>query len=289
MKPAPFVYHTPESVEECLDLLVQYGDDAAVMAGGQSLLSLMKFRLATPAHIIALRDIGGDLTRIRRTETGIAVGALVTYAQVERSPEVAIVTPALLKVIPLIAHAAVRTRGTVCGNLCNADPASELPAVALVLEARMRLRSKDGERIIPAKEFFEAPYMTARRSSEVLVSVEFPQRAFDERFVIREIVRLRGGFPMAGIALAVTPGTLPGTFATASIACFGVHSVQLRLSAVEQTLVAHGCTSEGLRLAAALVDDLIEPHSDPFASADYRRAVVKTLLERSAREACAEG
>jgi len=286
MKPAPFTYHAPRSVDACLQLLAELGDDAAVMAGGQSLLSLMKFRMAQPAHVVALRDLTGELGKIRRTADGVSIGAAVTYARALRSPEVGAVAPALLKTIPLIAHPAVRTCGTICGSLCNADPAAELPAVALALDARMRLRSSDGERVVPAAEFFLGPYTTARQSNELLMSVEFPGRPAGERFAIREVSRLHGGFPLAGIALAAIPSTDGGRVSHAAIACFGVHAVQTRLPAAEQVLCEHGCSAEGIGKAGAAIDAAIEPHGDPFASADYRRAVTRTLFERAVHEIC---
>jgi len=290
MKPAPFTYHAPESLERCLELLGEHGDAAALLAGGQSLLPLMKFRMASPEHVISLRSIGGDLARIRRTGDGIEIGAMATYADVERSAGVRELVPALLQVIPLIAHVAVRTRGTPCGNLCNADPASELPAAALALDARMHLRGPSGTRIVPAGEFFQGPYMTARASDEILVAVVFPRRPPDERFAIKEIVRLAGGFPMAGIALALRPGARPGTLAAASVACFGVNSVQTRLSAVEAILMERGTSPEAVRAAADRIGESIDPPSDAFASADYRRAAVRTLFERCMHEVCgAEG
>lgn len=289
MKPAPFNYHAPNSLDGCLDLLAEHGDAAALIAGGQSLLPLMRFRMAIPEHVIALRNIDGELASIRRTEAGISIGAMVTFAEVQRSPDVHELAPTLLKTIPLIAHVGVRTRGTPCGNLCNADPASELPAVALALDAQMHLRSSSGQRVVAARDFFQGPYMTARASDEVLVSVEFPRRPPDERFAIKEIVRLAGGFPMAGIALALRRGATLGTVASASVACFGVHAVQTRLSAVEATLLERGCSPEAVRDAAARIDEAIEPSSDAFASAEYRRAVVKTLFERCVHEVCDGG
>lgn len=289
MKPAPFTYHSPDTLDGCLDLLAEHGDGAALIAGGQSLLPLMRFRMAMPDHVIALRNIGGDLAAIRRTEEGISIGAMVTYAEVQRSPYVQELAPALLKAIPLIAHVAVRTRGTPCGNLCNADPASELPAVALALDARLHLQSASGRRVVPARDFFQGPYMTARASDEVLVAVEFPRRPLDERFAIKEVVRLAGGFPMAGIALALRMGAAPGTVASASVACFGVNAVQKRLPAVESALVEHGSSPAAVRRAGALIDEAIEPTEDAFASAAYRRSVVKTLFERCVREACDGG
>ncbi|WP_038210978.1 FAD binding domain-containing protein [Xenophilus azovorans] len=287
MKPARFEYHAPETLAQCLALLAEHGDESAVLAGGQSLLPLMRFRLAQPAHLISLRGLGGPLERIERRGGSLYIGARVTYTAVQRSAEVREGCPGLPRSIELIATPAVRTRGTVCGNLCQADPASELPAVALLLEARMHLHSAEGTRVVAAADFFQGPYMTARRGNELLVAVEFPVRPATERFAIREITRLRGGFPMSGVAVALTPGA-GSALESVAVACFGVHSQQLRLHAVEQVLRQRGRTPAALQAAGEALDAAIHPHSDPFASEAYRRSATRTLLERVLAEACAQ-
>jgi carbon-monoxide dehydrogenase medium subunit len=284
MKPAPFFYHAPTNLDECLRLLAEFGDEAALLAGGQSLVPLMRFRLARPANVISIRAIGGPLSSIRSTDDGIAIGASVTYTAVQCSAQVMSACPGLLKAIDLIATPAVRTRGTVCGNLCQADPASELPALALIMGGRFRLQSMTGERVVAAEDFFLGPYTTARRSDEILTEVEFPNRPTTESFVIKEIARLRGGFPLAGVAVALTRRN-GANVRSALIGCFGVHSTQIRVREAEEVLEKHGCTADGIAAAADAIDRAIEPHSDPFASAEYRRSVTRTLLKRAIDEA----
>lgn len=284
MKPAPFVYHSPKSLEECLKLLAEYGDDAALIAGGQSLVPLMRFRLAQPAHVISLRDLDSPLSSIRRRNDTLSIGARVTYSGVQQSAEVASACPALPQAIDLVATPAVRTRGTVCGNLINADPASELPAVALMMDARFRLCSVAGERVIAAADFFLGPFMTARRSDEILTEVEFPLRPADERFVIKEVTRQRGGFALAGVAVAFTRGA--GTdLRSVAIGCFGVHSVQIRIPDAEAILQARGYAPQAISAAADSIDGAITPHADPFASVAYRRSATRTLFQRAIDEA----
>jgi carbon-monoxide dehydrogenase medium subunit len=284
MKPPSFTYHAPDSLESCLDLLAEHGDDAALMAGGQSLLSLMKFRLAQPMHVISIRSIGTELGGIHRTDYGVSIGAAVTYFEAQQSDLVRTTCPALLDTIPLIAHPGVRTRGTLCGNLCNADPASELPAVALVMHARFHLRSRNGDRLINVEDFLQGPYMTARQPDEMLIAIEFRRQGPAERFAIQEVTRSRGGFPLAGVALSMTPG--PGIALTSvSIACFGVHSMQMRIPEAEVALEKHGRTRQGIAVAGERISAAIRPHSDPYASEDYRRAVTRTLFERAITEA----
>lgn len=286
MKPAAFSYHTPRSLQECLALLAELaelGEDAAPLAGGQSLVPLMRFRLAQPAHVISLRGLD-ELHSIRIVGDDLVIGARVSYREVQRSPDALRACPGLAKAIALIATPAVRSRGTICGNLCQADPASELPALALVMQARFRLRSQAGDRLLSAAEFFLGPYTTARRGDELLTEVLFPLRPAAERVAIQEVARLRGGFPMAGVAVALTRGA--GTaFESIAIACFAAHPVQVRVASAEAALRARGCTPAGLDEACRALAGAIEPHADAFASAEYRRAAACTLLRRAVEDA----
>jgi carbon-monoxide dehydrogenase medium subunit len=284
MKPAPFNYHTPGSLSDCLSALAAFGDDCVVLAGGQSLLPLLRFRMAQPENVISLREIRKELAYIRQTEQGIAIGAGITYAAAQRSQTIASALPGLLKTIELIATPAVRSRGTLCGNLVNADPASELPALALLLEANFKLLAASGERIVPAKDFFLGPYMTDRRSDELLAEIQFPVRPMGERVAIREVTRLRGGFPMAGIAVALVDGDAAATL-SARVACFGVNPVQTRAPNAEAELIRLGFGSEGMSAAATALAAEIKPHADMFASEAYRRAAAQELLKRAISDA----
>lgn len=284
MKPPPFDYHVPATVEECLGLLSHYGDDAVLLSGGQSLMPLMRLRLTQPGHVVSLRGIEGPLRAIRIEGDCLVIGARVTYAEVEQSDVARKACPGLAKAIALIATPAVRNRGTVCGNLCHADPASELPALALALGARLRLSSQSGERVVAAEEFFLGPYTTERRGDEMLTEIILPVCSAADVFAIREVTRLRGGFPMAGVAVALTraSGT---TLRAAAVACFGVNAVQIRVPGAEAALVQLGCTPVGIAAAANALDQAIEPHDDPFASVEYRRAATRALLRQAVEEA----
>lgn len=284
MKPAPFNYHTPGSLSDCLSALAAFGDDCVVLAGGQSLLPLLRFRMAQPENVISLREIRKELAYIRQTEQGIAIGAGITYAAAQRSQTIASALPGLLKTIELIATPAVRSRGTLCGNLVNADPASELPALALLLEANFKLLAASGERIVPAKDFFLGPYMTDRRSDELLAEIQFPVSPMGERVAIREVTRLRGGFPMAGIAVGLVDGDAAAT-RSARVACFGVNPVQTRAPNAEAELIRLGFGSEGMSAAATALAAEIKPHADMFASEAYRRAAAQELLKRAISDA----
>lgn len=284
MKPAPFTYHTPSSVEECVQLLAEHSFDAVVLSGGQSLVPLMRFRLAQPEHVISIRKVFEEGPRIRRTESGIAISAGVTYAEIQRNEDVVRNLPQLLRTIELVAYPSVRNRGTLIGNLCHADPASELPALALLFDARFKCVSANGERFVEARDFFLGPYMTAREDDELVVEIEFPDRPDGESFAIQEVTRLRGGFPMAGVALSFR-GTKDGPCKDAAIACFGVHSKQIRLPEAEAILNDLGLTADGIAQAAAAIDNQIHPHADPYASEAYRRKALKALFVRCVDEA----
>ncbi|HVZ42202.1 MAG TPA: xanthine dehydrogenase family protein subunit M [Ramlibacter sp.] len=283
MKPGPFIYHTPRAMGELLALLASHQDDAAIIAGGQSLVPLLRFRLAQPQHVISLRGMASEFPAVVVDNGKLVIGACVTYAALQRSEAAAQACPALPAAIRLVATPAVRSRGTLCGNLCQADPASELPAVCLAMDAQLRLRSAGGERVLPAREFFIGPYTTARRPDEVLVAVEIARRPAAERFSIKEVTRLRGGFPMAGVAVALIPGAGDAVQSVA-IACFGVHAVQLRIPEAEASLRRNGCTPRGVAQAADAIDAAVHPHGDAFASPAYRRAALRELFARAMGE-----
>jgi carbon-monoxide dehydrogenase medium subunit len=284
MKPAPFAFHAPVEFEECLTLLSEFHDDAALLAGGQSLVPMMRFRLAQPGHVISIQNLK-SLSAIRHTDRALFIGAGVTYRQTERSTEVASACPALQKAIQLIATPLVRSRGTLGGNLCNADPASELPAVALVMDAKFHLRSTRGSRVVAAADFFSGPYMTARESDEILTEVEFPIRPISERFAIKEYSRLPGGFPMSGVAIALTRGQST-ELGSVAIASFGVQSVQMRVPSAEAVLASRGYTADAISAAEEALAGGLKTHGDQFCSVDYRKSLTRTLFRRAVREAC---
>lgn len=284
MKPPVFNYHVPGSVSECLHALAEYGEDCVVLAGGQSLIPLLRVRMAQPKHVVSLRNLRKELSYARETARGIAIGACMTYASAQRSEIVKARCPCLFDVIGLIATPAVRSRGTLCGNVCNADPASELPALALLLNARFKLVSVAGERTVDAENYFIAPYTTARRSDELLLEVDIPATQPNEKIVVKEISRLRGGFPMAGIGIVLINGA-SAIERSARVVCFGAHPIQMRATNAERELTEHGFGAKGIAAASNALAREIEPHSDVFASEEYRRSVAQELLKRAVEEA----
>ena len=246
MKPPPFEYHAPATVEEACALLASL-EDAKVLAGGQSLVPLLNFRLARPQHLVDINRIGG-LDRMYERDGGIAVGALVRQAAVEDSPLVARVCPLLGDAIRLVAHRVIRNRGTVCGSLAHADPASELPAALLVLGGHVVVRSTLGDRTIPADSLFAGVMETALAPDELMVEAWFP--AVAEKFAISEESRRHGDFALAG---AVRAGD--------RLALFGV--------APTPVLADPRDPARGLR-----------PSGDLEASPDFRLHLVRVLTER---------
>jgi len=194
LKPPPFEYHSPASIDEACGLLASL-EDAKVLAGGQSLVPLLNFRLARPAHLVDINRIP-NLNRIYERDGGVAVQALARMAEVEDSKLVARVCPLLALGVRLVAHRVIRNRGTVCGSLAHADPASELPAVLLALRGHVVARSKRGSRIIPAADFFTSVMQTKLAHDEVLVEAWFP--ASTGRYAIAEESRRHGDFALAG-------------------------------------------------------------------------------------------
>lgn len=246
MKPPPFEYHAPTSVEDACALLASL-EDAKVLAGGQSLMPLLNFRLARPQHLVDINRIDG-LDRIYERDGGVAVQALARQAGVEDSPLVAKVCPLLGDAIRLVAHRVIRNRGTVCGSLAHADPASELPAVLLVLGGHVVARSARGERTIGATQLFSGVMETTLASDELMVEAWFP--AVAERFAISEESRRHGDFALAG---AVRAGS--------RLALFGV--------APTPVLADPGDPAGGL-----------QPSGDLEATPEFRLHLVRVLAER---------
>ena len=205
MKPAPFDLHRPELVADAAGLLAEYGDDAKVLAGGQSLVPMLALRLATPAHLVDISDIA-ELKAVEHSATTLHIGAGVTHAAAGRDPDVASGAPLLARAVPFVGHAAIRNRGTVGGSIAHADAASEYPAVCVASGAVLVARSSAGERRIPAAVFFTGTYETALRSDEILAAVEFPAPNGRHGAAIDEVARRAGDFALAGAACSIDVG-----------------------------------------------------------------------------------
>jgi aerobic carbon-monoxide dehydrogenase medium subunit len=285
VKPPSFRYSSPATVPDAVALLVEHAeDDARVLAGGQSLVPLMNFRLAHPGFLVDLRRVGG-LDSIRMDGDVLVIGAMVRQSAAERSAEVRVAAPLLAEALGHVAHPPIRNSGTVVGSIAHADPAAELPTVALAMDAEMTAVGPQGERRIPAADFFQGPFTTALESDEILTEVRLPQFAGGHAFV--EFARTHGNFAVVGVAalLAVTDGRIT----RAAIAASGVAPTPLRLSAAEQAL--DGVVPDGAAFRAAVEAGTagLQPVGDLQGSAatriDIARAVLRDAIERAAERA----
>ena len=276
MKPAPFAYDQPRSVEEAVGLLARYGDDAKVLAGGQSLIPLLNFRLARPERLVDINRID-ELAYIRRREESLHLGALTRMAALERSPLVAARWPLLVEAAHFVGHAQIRSRGTVGGSVAHADPAAELPAALAALRATFHVRSRRGSRTLAADEFFVTHLTTALAPDELLVEIAVQPLATRTGTAIVEYARVHGDFALGGAAVVLSLQE-DGACAGASIVLLAAAQAPLRASAAEESLA--GAAPEGAALAAAaeLAGDKIKV-SGP--DAPYRRALVAELTRRA--------
>jgi carbon-monoxide dehydrogenase medium subunit len=283
MKAAPFELAAPASLEEALELLERHGDGAKVIAGGQSLMPLLALRFAQPEILVDLNRVGG-LTGVRRTEEGgVAIGAMTRTRTLEDDPTIAELLRLAAQAAPLIAHRAIRNRGTVGGAIAHADAAAELPAVMLASDATMVAMSAAGRREITAADFFLTHYTTALAPNEILVELRVPPPPPGTGTSFQEISRRHGDFAMAGAATMVQLDG--GRVRDARVAVIGVADRALALDTAallgqeprRETLEAFACDA---------VADL-DPTSDQHASAEYRRHLAAVLIRRTLEDAAA--
>jgi carbon-monoxide dehydrogenase medium subunit len=283
MKPVDFHLHRPETLVEAVALLAEHVDDVKVLAGGQSLLPLLNFRLARPEHLIDIGRIAA-LAEIRRTPGELVVGSMVRQAQAECSLAVAVHAPLLAAALPNIAHPPIRNRGTVGGSLAHADPAAELPSVAAALDATFVAVSKRGRREIPAAEFFRTHLTTALEADELLTEIRFPCAEERTGAAFLEIGRRRGDFALVGVAAQVS---LDGDrIVEARICASGVGQVPHRCREAEDVLTGARPGSARIGEAADALRESVRPSGDLHATAAYRKDVAGTLLVRAVGEAC---
>ena len=288
MKPAPFDYYAPTSVEQALDHVAQLGYDAKILAGGQSLIPTMNFRLAQPSALIDLNNIP-ELFYIRPSgDGGLLVGAMTRQSTVERDPLIAERSPMVRAAMPYIAHPQIRTRGTFGGSIAHADPSAELPAVTVALGARYRVRNKAGERWIAAEEFFVSLFTTLLQPDELLVEIALPPMPPRSGWSFQEVARQSGAYGLVGVAARVTLDDTPSgrRCRQARVAFLSAGERPMLAQHAAKTLVGQAPTADAIRAAAeAAVKDDVDPSSDIHASADYRRHLVKVLAARALTEA----
>jgi len=286
MKPAPFEYFDPRTVEEAASLLREHGDDAKILAGGQSLMPLLNMRMARPEALVDLSRVAG-LDYIRETDGALAIGAMTSKRTVERSELVKRRQPLLHAATLLVAHPQIRNRGTVGGSMAQADPAAEYPAVALLLNAELRAVGPDGERAIQADDFFVSYLTTALEPAEVLTEVRFPMLGDGTGWAFQELSRRHGDFAMAGAAVTLSVEGA-GRCTQARIVLFGVGPVPIRARGAEQMIIGEALGQPLLEGAGRKAgEDLDEPLADVHASAEFRRHLAEVLTRRALTEAMA--
>lgn len=280
MKPAPFDYHVPCELEEALALMEQYGNDAKVLAGGQSLVPAMNFRLARPSVLVDLNNLS-QLSYIVRTETdGLRVGAMTRQRSVERSHLVKECSPLTFHTMPYIAHVQIRNRGTFGGSIAHADPAAELPAVAVTLNAKLKLERKGGSRWVNAEDFYIALFTTELMPQEIITEVELPPLLRRTGWSVHEVSRRQGDYAIAGAVATVTLND-KGACEQARLIYFSVGDGPIIAHHAARLLSGQIPTAEAIEEAAyAAAQQDIDPITDIHASAEYRRHLVKVLTQK---------
>jgi aerobic carbon-monoxide dehydrogenase medium subunit len=264
---------------EAIDLLS--AAEATVIAGGQSLMPLLAFRLATPSLLVDLRRVA-DLDMISIDDSGVRLGAKVRWCDIEKDDRLGTAHPMLREGVAQVAHYAIRNRGTVGGSLAHADPAAELPGIAVTCDAEIALFGPSGERVVAAAEFFTGPLSTARQRREIIVELRLPAWPERRRWAFQEFAQRQGDFALAGVALWYDEDTR-GQIFDAHVGVIGACDRPHRLPAVEAMLNGAALSDELIRKASAAAAQAVDPPTDLHADAAYRRALVSTLVERALR------
>ena len=282
MKPAKFDYHAPTSLDEAVALLQRYGGDAKILAGGQSLMPLLNFRLSRPAALVDLNRIA-SLAYIREENGQVRLGAMTRQRTIEFSPVVARRLPLLSEATKWVGHLPIRTRGTIGGSIAHADPSAEYPAVLTALEGEVVASGPKGERVVKAKDLFLTYLTTSLESDEVLSEIRLPVMPMGAGFALEEFARRHGDFAIVAIAAMVVPDAT--RCKQARLATAGAGPVPVRLRAAEEILERDGVTDAAIDAAARRAAELVSPDSDIHASADYRRHLTMVLTRRALKRA----
>jgi carbon-monoxide dehydrogenase medium subunit len=284
MKLPPFEYACPATLDEAVALLDSHDGEAKPIAGGQSLMPMMAFRIAQPSLLVDLRKLP-DLNRIVIDKDGVRLGAMVRWRDIQDDRRLATAHPLLQAAIAHVAHYQIRNRGTVGGSMCHADPAAEMPGIAVTCDAEMTVMGKGGPRVIKAADFFFGALTTALKPDEILTEVRLPSWPASRRFGFQEFARRRGDFAMAGVALFYDDAG--GKAANAHVGVIGVGDRPRRLAKAEAAINGNNINEATIAKATEAASGEVEAQDDIHASAAYRRALTGTLLERALRDAAA--
>ena len=285
MKLPAFDYRSPESIDAAIRILREEAGAAKVIAGGQSLIPLLAFRLAAPSVLVDLRDIPG-LNGIEIGEDGISIGAMVRWCDIENHSALRVAHPLLTAALAHVAHYQIRNRGTVGGSVAHADPAAEMPGVVVTCEATIAVTGKSGARVIPADSFFQGALTTALAPDELITEIRFPAWPAGRRFGFEEFALRRGDFALAAAAVFYDEDA-GGCAANAHVGVIGVGDRPVRLATVEAALDGARVDAAAIARAAAAASAAVDPQDDIHASAAYRRSLVGTMVERALLSASA--
>ena len=282
MKPAKFNYHSPTSIDDALTILERYQGDARPLAGGQSLVPMMNFRLATPAAIVDLNRIPG-LAGIEEADGVVRIGAMARQRQIEFAPLLRGKLPLLNEAMRWVGHLPTRTRGTIGGSIAHADPSAEIPMVLQALDGEVVARGPQGERRVEASELFTAPLTTSLMPDEILTEARFPVMPTGAGYAIEEFARRKGDFAIAAIAVMLVRDGERCT--TARLATAGIGPIPARLREAEAILEERGLGEAAIAAAAEKAAELVEPMSDQNGSAEFRRHLTAVLARRAVQKA----
>ena len=285
MKLPPFAYACPTTLPEAIELLASHDGDAKAIAGGQSLVPMLAFRLAQPTLLVDLRKLA-DLRGIRISDAGVTLGAMVRWRDIEDDERLETAHPLLKAAIAHVAHYQIRNRGTVGGSIAHADPAAEMPGIAMTCDAEIAVVGKSGAHVIQAADFFQGALTTALTPDEIIVEIRLPAWPAARRWGFQEFARRRGDFAMAAAAVFYDQDAR-GKARNAHVGVIGVGDRPLRLTAVEDVLNGESIDEATIAKADAATSAAVDPQDDIHASAAYRRSLVGTMVERALKNAAA--
>jgi carbon-monoxide dehydrogenase medium subunit len=284
MKLPPFEYACPTELSEAVALLAARNGDAKLIAGGQSLVPMLAFRLAAPTLLVDLRKLP-ELRRIKISSNGVVLGSMVRWCDIQADARLRTAHPLLVAAVAHVAHYQIRNRGTIGGSIAHADPSAEMPGIALTCEAEIATVGMAGPRVIKAADFFVGPLMTLLEPDEIIVEIRLPAWPAQRRWGFQEFARRRGDFAMAAAAIWYDQDD-GGKARNAHVGVVGVGDRPQRLPAVEAVLNGRLIDETTIAQAEAVAAAAVDPQTDIHASADYRRALVGTMVERALKSAC---
>jgi len=282
MIPGPFNYHRPASVGDAIKLLASLGEEARPLAGGHSLIPMMKLRLATPGHLVDLHGVAG-LKGIRRDGNRVVIGAMTTQHELLASDEIKASLPILQEAAALIADPQVRYRGTIGGNVANGDPGNDMPALMLTLGAAYRLEGPNGAREIMASDFYQGAYFTALEPGEILTSITIPMPAAGHGYAYEKLKRKVGDYATAAAAVVLTMSG--GKVAACAIGLTNLHETPLLAADAAKAVIGTSLDAASLKKAAAAAEAIMSPAADARGPVEYRKAVGGIMVTRALQRA----